>query len=245
MRRAWPLVIGAGKLPVIGRYGGPAHDRAVPTRARPLYEASRLTRWQLLEVGREIRLARIAAGMRQRDAARQLRTSPARVSMVERGLLASLTMRDLGRHAAVVGLKVSIRLFPAGRRLLDAPQLELLARLRKRSHSSWTWETEVPMPLPGDLRAADARASIPGCRLTIELINRLSDAQAQSRAARLKKRDLAADRLLLVVRATHANRRALREAGRELLLDFPVRTRAALDALAAGRDPGGDAIVLL
>ena len=101
------------------------------------------------------------------------------------------------------------------------------------------------MPIAGDLRAADAVASIPGCRIVIELITRLVDFQAQSRAAMLKQRDLQADRLMLVVLGSNANRRALRSAGGSLLATFPIATRDALAALADGRDPGGNAVALL
>jgi hypothetical protein len=107
------------------------------------------------------------------------------------------------------------------------------------------WATEVPMPLPGDLRAADAVARMPGCTILFELYTRLTDFQAQSRSAILKKRDLPADRLVLVFAGTTTNRRALRELGQAAHLDFPLGTRAVLRALAEGRDPGADGIVVL
>ena len=78
----------------------------------------------------------------------------------------------------------------------------------------------------------------------VEAISRLRDVQAQIRAARLKQRDAAIQRLVLLVAATHANRRALAAAG-PLSADFPLTTRGALAALGAGTDPGDDAIVLL
>jgi hypothetical protein len=45
------------------------------TRTRPLYEATRLAGWIRNDMGRELRLARIAGGMRQLDVARMLGTS--------------------------------------------------------------------------------------------------------------------------------------------------------------------------
>lgn len=214
-------------------------------RTRPLYEAARLATWQLAETGRELRLARIRGGMRQADVARALQTSTARISLLERAQLPTVAYRDLARFAGVVGLKLYLRAFPAGRRLLDAPQLQLLDRLRARIAGAVALRTEVPMPLEGDFRAADCVATLPGVTILIELITRLADFQAQSRAALLKQRDLAADRCLLVIADTRANRTALREADAAASASYPLRTRDVLRALSAGRDPGANGIVLL
>ena len=215
------------------------------TRTNPLHEASRLTAWQLAEIGREIRIARITGGRTQRDVARRVGTSVARISRIERGLVATLSLRQLARITAAVGLKLYLRAFPASRRLLDQPQQDLLAELRRRAHRSWHWRTEVPMPIPGDLRAADAVATIVGCTVIFELWTRLADAQAQTRAALLKGRDLHADRVVLVLKATRANREALRQAGPDALASFPLRSRDILGALAAGTDPGANGILFL
>jgi transcriptional regulator with XRE-family HTH domain len=215
------------------------------TRTNPLHEASRLTGWQLVDIGREIRVARITGGRTQREVARRVGTSVARISRVERGLVTTITLRQLARIAAAVGLKLYLRAFPASRRLLDQPQLDLHAELRRRAHRSWQWRTEVPMPIPGDLRAADSTAMIPGCMVIFELWTRLADGQAQTRAALLKGRDLNADRVILVLKATRANREALRQAGPDALASFPMRSRDILRALAAGKDPGANGILFL
>jgi transcriptional regulator with XRE-family HTH domain len=217
----------------------------MPNRTRPAYEAARLASWQLNEVGREFRLARLSGGMRQADVARAARTSTARVSRVERGLVRSVRYSQLAALAGAVGLKLHLRAYPAGRRVLDAPQLGLLAELRMRAHASWSWETEVPIPIEGDLRAADARSTAGSCSVIYELWTRLSDFQAQTRAAQLKQRDLHATRLIIVLRASRANRRAFAEARDAALVAFPLATRAVLAALARGRDPGGNGIIFL
>jgi transcriptional regulator with XRE-family HTH domain len=217
----------------------------MPNRTRPANEAARLASWQLNEVGREFRLARLSGGMRQADVARAARTSTARVSRVERGLVRSVSYSQLATLAGAVGLKLHLRAYPAGRRVLDAPQLGLLAELRMRAHASWSWETEVPIPIEGDLRAADARSTAGSCSVIYELWTRLSDFQAQTRAAQLKQRDLHATRLIIVLRASRTNRRALAEARDAALVAFPLGTRTVLAALAQGRDPGGNGIIFL
>lgn len=213
------------------------------TRTRPAYEATRLGRWILSDVSRELRLARISSGMRQADVARLLGTSTQRICRVEHAQVATLNLPDLARHAAVVGLKPYVKLFPLGRRLLDKPQIDLLARLRARLHPSWSWETEIPMPIPGDLRSADCRIAMPGCSILVEAFTRVSDYQAQTSSAARKKRDLAADRLILLVAATHANRRAVAEAAAVAGGSFPIRTKAALTALSGSHVLEADAIV--
>lgn len=217
----------------------------MPTRSRPEYEATRLANWLRTDLGRELRLARISGGQRQVDVARLLRTSGSRISRVEQGLVRTLNLHDLTRHAAAVGLKPYVKLFPLGRRLLDRPQLQLLDRFRARLHPSWTWETEVPVPIPGDLRAGDCCIAIPGCSILVEAYTRLSDYQAQVRSARRKQSDLGADRLVLLCAATHANRRALAEAGGVARASFPSGTKSTLRSLADGVDPGQDGLVLL
>jgi anaerobic glycerol-3-phosphate dehydrogenase len=101
------------------------------------------------------------------------------------------------------------------------------------------------MPIARDLRSTDCRITIEACSIAVEAITRLADFQAQTRAATLKKRDLAADRLILLVAATHANRHALAEASGAIGDSFPLGSRAALHALSQGHDPGADAIVLV
>jgi transcriptional regulator with XRE-family HTH domain len=214
-------------------------------RQSALQEASRAAAWVLRMIGRELHVARITAGMTQRQVAAALHTSTSHVSRVEHGLIRGLTMAQLHRHAAVVGLRPYVNLYPLIARPLDSAQLQLFERFRPRIAAEWRVALETPMPIPGDLRAADALLSIPGCRCVIELITRLADFQAQLRSARRKVRDLGANRLILVVAGTHTNRRAIRDSGRAVDEAFPVRTKEALIRLAAGADPGGDALILL
>ena len=78
----------------------------------------------------------------------------------------------------------------------------------------------------------------------VEAISRLRDVQAQVRAAQLKRHDARVTRLILLIAATHSNRRALALADRLVRAEFTLGTRPALVALSAGRDPGGDALIL-
>ena len=63
---------------------------------------------------------------------------------------------------------------------------------------------------------------------------RLADWQAQTRSALLKQRDLGADRVVLVLRATHANREALRQAGPGGERDVPAPGPASAQGARRG-----------
>src|SRR6186713_2421017 len=95
-------------------------------RTSQLHEANLQATWLLQRLGRELRLARIAAGSSQADIGRRLGLSKSEISRIERSEVPGVTVLALQRHAAVLSLQLSIRLYPGGRRVLDAPQLALL-----------------------------------------------------------------------------------------------------------------------
>lgn len=217
----------------------------MPTRTTPVREAARTRDWLLLTIGRELRVARFRSGMTQARVGRAIGRSASWISLIEGGKVPGVAVSELMLVGAAVGLKLHVATFPAWRRPLDAPQLGLLNDFNDRLHPRWKREIEKALPREGDLRAADELISADGCSCVVEAITRLADVQAQVRAARLKVRELGADRLILLIRGTRANRRMLREAGHVLIDSFPIPTREALRALGGGRDPGGDCIVLL
>lgn len=213
-------------------------------RTRGVDEAQRASRRLLAELGGELRSARLSRGLRQIDVARAAGSSHSHVSRVEGGLR-DAGLADLARHGAVVGLRLRARFYPSGGGLRDAAQLDLLRRFRARIGNRWSWQLEAPLPIPGDLRAFDAMLRNPQTSVAVEAITRLHDVQAQLRAAQLKQRDGEADRLVILLKASDANRAALGSARDLLATAFPLGTRATLAALAAGDDPGHNGIVLL
>jgi len=217
----------------------------MPTRTNSLAEARRYLDWARADAGRELRLARHNAGATLASISRRIGWSTSKLSRAELGRNPRVSLEDLVLIGAAVGVRPSVRFYPTGRAIRDLGQVELLATLTARMHPRWTHRHEVPMPKPGDLRAADQVSTIDGCRLIVEAYRRFADAQAQIRAARLKQRDLGADRLLILVDDTRANRSAVSAVLPELRQTFTVPARPMLAALAAGRDPGGDGLLLL
>ena len=66
------------------------------------------------EIGDQLRTGRHVLGLTQTHVAGSLRISQSEVSRRERGRSTSLAGRELTRHAAAVGLRLSIRLWPVG-----------------------------------------------------------------------------------------------------------------------------------
>ena len=140
---------------------------------------------------------------------------------------------------------MSVKFYPAGQPLRDQAHLELIERFRARLGPGLVLRTEVPVPIGGDARAWDI--IVDGAPLPIggEAETRLRDWQALQRRIALKMRDSGIDRVILLVTASRSNREALRAADASLAAMFPVPARAALKALGEGRDPGGNAIIML
>ncbi len=204
----------------------------------------RLAERTMSVVADELREARLRGGLGQGEVGRALGVSRMRVSRVERRRVRSVTLDYLARHAALLGLRLSVKLYPVGGSLRDAAQARYIARFVERIGHRWRVQLDVPIPLPGDLRGIDVYLS-GACTIAVEVVTRLTDLQALLRAAQLKQRDIGATRLILVIAGSQANRRALEEARPTLLATFDLDTRRTMARLAAGEDPGRDAIVVL
>lgn len=214
-------------------------------RVRSIDEAAVSGRRLQVELGAELREARLTRGLRQIDVARAAKTHVSDVSRIERGLTKRLAVVELARHGAALGLRLHARFYPAGGGLRDAAQIDLLRRFRARIGARWSWQLEAPIPIAGDLRAFDALLRNGTTSVAVEAITRLRDAQAQLREATRKQRDGRATRLVILLKASHHNRAALGQGADLLATAFPLTTRATLQALEAGNDPGDNGIVVM
>lgn len=215
------------------------------TRERPADRGRRRCRARILEITGDARRTRIGAGLSQAEVARAVGCSHSRIGRLERGQVRVADLDLLSAYCGVVGLDLVIRAYPGGDPIRDAGQIALLERLRSRLAPGLRWRTEVPLARDGDLRAWDAVVSGSGWRCRIEAETRLADVQATTRRIALKARDDPAGHVVLVVAETRRNRSAL-AVSREGLRDlFPIDARELLTALRAGRDPGGNGILIL
>jgi transcriptional regulator with XRE-family HTH domain len=207
-----------------------------------------MARRDLVTVGLDLRTARITSGKTLREVGTSVGMSYSNVGRIERAALPSVTITQLARIGAVVGLDVRVRAFPGPTLLRDAGSITMFGRLRARLAPILVMRTEVPLQIEGDLRAWDAviygfePAADP---LHAEGETRLFDAQAQLRRIAVKARDAGVDAVLLVIADTPRNRAAVRAAGQMITDAYPIQARAALAAMAAGRHPGGSALVFV
>jgi transcriptional regulator with XRE-family HTH domain len=200
------------------------------------------------QVRRDFKAARLDRGLSQATVGRPAGMSQAEISRYERGVIGVELERAVLLHA-LVGLDLSVRSYPAGPPLRDRAHAALLERLHERCHPGLGWDTEVPLPMAGDLRGWDAVVwSFPPrdrWALPIEAETRPTDWQALERRLNLKMRDAQVPSVILLIADTRHGRSFVRAIGPVLQQRFPIGARAALDALAAGRSPGGSAVVLL
>ena len=196
-------------------------------------------------MGREIRDARLSAGIGLRTAGARAGMSHTQFRRLELGNIERLTVEHLARGCAAVGLQPLIRTAPGAGPALDSGQLALIGRLRRELPSSVTIATEVPLPIPGDRRAWDLVLGLAPSPLPVDAEARLRDIQALQRRSALKLRDSEFDRLLLLISDTANNRRILAAYREELRPAFPIDTRQVMAALRAGMTPEASGIAVL
>ena len=218
----------------------------MPPRTRRGDAAAEDARRQSNRLLTELRDARLEAGLSIADVARASGLSTGQLGRLERGRLSEPTLEQLCRAWAPLGMRVSIRAFPAGSPVRDRAQLALLRRFEACLSHPLRLRREVPLPIEGDRRAWDGMIEGDGDPFFIEGESRIHDAQAVERKLRLRLRDdPRASLVLLVATRSDHNRRVIaehREALRDLL---PMDGGPVLRALRAGRRPTASGIVLI
>lgn len=195
-----------------------------------------------LDVTERLRLARRAAGISQASVGRVIGVSQKQVSRIELAVVPVDVVR-LSAMAAVVGLDLSVTVYPGGVPLRDAAHARLFGRLKELLPARFRWAAELPIPIPRDQRAIDAMIVQPRIAVGFELETRLLAAETVCRRAMLKQRDARLAGMVLVLADTVANRRAVRAASSTLRGTFPLDARQVLAELRAGRLPRGNGIV--
>lgn len=215
----------------------PVRERVVALGRRRGHQLNRI-------IGDELRHGRRAAGMSQASLGAMVGLSQAEIGRIERGAAPWLTVVNASVALSAVGLQLWAKVFPAGPPLRDAAHLRLLSDFEARLHPAIHRHREWPIPDDRDRRAIDLLLTGLPLAVGVEAETVLADLQALEREVNLKQRDASLQRMILVVRASRRNREIIRAAD-GLRAAFPVSTRRALTALAAGQDPGGNALVII
>jgi transcriptional regulator with XRE-family HTH domain len=196
-------------------------------------------------IGGEIRLARRGLALSLGTVAREVGISTSELSRIERGHAPWVPLGVLAETSAVVGLDLWARTYPGGVPLRDGRHARLLDRFRGLLHRTLIWHTEVLLPGHGEQRAWDGMILGPGWRYGAEAELNPIDGQAVIRRVKRKAHDGGVDGVILLLPDTRQSRLFRREFADLLTADFPLSGTRALELLAAGANPGGNAIVVL
>jgi transcriptional regulator with XRE-family HTH domain len=192
------------------------------------------------DLGEEFRAARGAGGLSQLRVATEAGMSRSRYTRIEAGRVETLRLDEAAKLAAVLGLDLSVKLYPGGGPLRDQAHAGRLSRFLAPVSRPLRAIREVPLPSRDGVpeqRAWDAMIVGRGVRTAVELEMRIRDAQALERRVALKRRDDPTEQFLLALANTRTNRRVLLEQP-ELFADLPrLRPSIVARALRAGRHP--------
>ena len=220
-----------------------------PFRVRHAEAGRARARYLATAFGRELRIARMTAGLSQHRLATLAGASQTEVSKAERGLL-DVSLEARCRLAAACGHELGWRLYPVATvRLRDSGQLALAQAIVSAAHPSWRPRLEVPVA-PGDLRAADLVLTGPTEIIHIEIERALVDFQAQLRSAQLKREPLAAQdhrpiRLVIAVPDAPTSRARLAPFTQLTTQTMPASSGAIWRAIRGGEALSSDGILFV
>jgi transcriptional regulator with XRE-family HTH domain len=210
------------------------------TAERAFERGARRGRRARASFAEEVRERRIELGLSQLTVATAARLSRPRYTRIESARVHTLTIDEAARISSVLGLDLSVRVYPGGDPLRDGASAARLRTLASHVARPLRFRTEVPLPVRPDhleQRAWDAEVRGVGARTTVELEMRIGDAQAVERRISLKRRDDPPDRFVLMVAATRHNRQVLADHP-TFFADLPrLRPSTVFRALEAGRHP--------
>jgi transcriptional regulator with XRE-family HTH domain len=199
--------------------------------------------------GAELRLARMSAGLTQKQVAVRSGVSQQIISQAERGD-AGLSLIARCRMTAAVGHELGLRLFPVdGVALRDSGQLAMAQAIVSVLHGSWSARFEAPVAA-GDRRAADVLLTRTDEIVEIEIERTLVDLQGQLRAGQLKRRSIAEQsnvpvRLIMAVPDSARIRAKVAPFEDVIARALPVASREIASALRNGRAIGGDGLLFV
>jgi transcriptional regulator with XRE-family HTH domain len=209
------------------------------TATRALAFAARRASRHMRELGEAFLEQRLVLGLSQQHVAKMAGIEQPRYGRIERAELAA-TVIELDRIATVLGLDLSMRAYPGGPAVRDAPQARRLAGFLAHVGVPLRYRVEVGLPARDggyEQRAWDAMLFGHGERTACELEMRLRDVQAMRRRHDLKRRDDPTEHFLLLIADTRHNRQVVAEFA-DLFHDLPrLRPGDVYRKLEAGQNP--------
>jgi transcriptional regulator with XRE-family HTH domain len=198
---------------------------------------------------RDLREARVAAGLSREHLAREVQSSATAIARLESNLLDDVGLVRLSELASVLGFEVSLGLHPIGDPVRDRAHLAIGARFQAMLSSAWHVADEALLPGSGGFRAWDKSLRLVGAQprhlVGVDIETRVHDVQLLIRRTRLRERDGQADAILLVLADTQHNRRMVSQLRLALGRDYQTEPRVILAALRDGRRLPGSGVILL
>jgi transcriptional regulator with XRE-family HTH domain len=226
------------------------NDAPVKTfRQRPGSSGRNRANYLAASFGRELRIARMNAGLTQASLARLAGVSQQLASWAELGN-GDISLDARCRLAAACGHELGWRLYPVATvRLRDSGQMALAQVIVGAAHPSWRPSLEVPVA-PGDPRAADLLLAGPTEIIHVEIERALVDFQAQLRSAQLKRELFAAQderpiRLVIAVPDAAASRERLAPFSQLINQTMPAASRTIWRAIRGGEALQRDGILFV
>lgn len=199
--------------------------------------------------GRELRIARMSAGLTQASLARRAGVSQQLASWAELGR-GDISLEARCRLAAACGHELGWRLYPVATvRLRDSGQLGLAQAIVGAAHPTWRPRVEVPVAA-GDARAADLLLTGPIEIIHIEIERALVDFQAQLRSAQIKRELLATQeerpiRLVIAVPDAPSSQARLAPFSQLITQTMPATSRTIWRAIRGGEPLNTDGILFV
>ena len=188
---------------VIGQYmAGKRHRRIIElmaSRTRAADEARRAWERNARELGDELRAGRHVLGVTQAEIGAALGISGQEVCRRELGRTRRMTGSQLAVHAAAVGLKLVVKLYPLGGGSATPRRHATSPPSSRASGRPWRVTLEAPVPIAGDLRAVDVLLASERARIAVEVITQAGRPPGTGASSQLKARDIGATRLILVI----------------------------------------------
>lgn len=163
----------------------------------------------------------------------------------ENGGAKAISITDASMVASVLGLELSVGLFPVGEPLRDKGHQALIARLRAILSPAFRVLAEAPLPNVGDRRAWDLLLRLPGQLIGVEAETRIRDMQRLVRHVHERERDGGTDATLLLLSDTRTNRELLPGLLQAVGSSFDAPARSLLKGLREGQPLAGSGVVLL
>jgi transcriptional regulator with XRE-family HTH domain len=198
---------------------------------------------------RELREARLVAGLSQSALAREIGLDPSTMWRLEAGLLPDISVVRMSEIASVLGYEVSVGLHPIGDPVRDKGQLACGRRFGGILSDRWRVTDETLLPGAAEQRAWDKLLRLvvasPPYLVGVDIDRRVWDVQAIVRRTRARERDGQVDHILLVLADTAHNRRVADELRRALGSDYAASPRRIMAALRRGERLVGSGVVLV